>query len=223
MFLAITDWGNLGIIAGVVAGVVVGLFILAALWANRYIKVGPNEVLIISGRKRVTLDPDGTKRSVGYRVIKGGGSFVWPMIEKVNVLSLEILTIDVQTPAVYTLQGVPIIVDGVAQVKVRGDDISISTAAEQFLSKGQDEIKGISTQTLEGHLRAIIGTLSVEEVYKNRDMFAQKVQEVAATDLANMGLMIVSFTIRDIKDTQGYLDAIGKPRIAQVKRDAIIR
>jgi flotillin len=113
-------------------------------------------------------------------------------------------------------------VDGVAQIKVKGDDISISTAAEQFLSKGNDEIKNIAMQTLEGHLRAILGTMSVEEIYQNRDAFASKVQEVAAGDMANMGLGIVSFTIRDIRDSQGYLEALGKPRIAQVKRDAQI-
>jgi len=85
-----------------------------------------------------------------------------------------------------------------------------------------DDIKNIAMQTLEGHLRAILGTMTVEEIYQNRDAFAQKVQEVAAGDMGNMGLGIVSFTIRDIRDTQGYLDALGKPRIAQVKRDAQI-
>jgi len=115
-----------------------------------------------------------------------------------------------------------VMVDGVAQIKVKGDDISISTASEQFLSKGTDDIKSIAMQTLEGHLRAILGTMTVEDIYQNRDQFASKVQEVAAGDMANMGLGIVSFTIRDIRDKQGYLDALGKPRIAQVKRDAQI-
>jgi flotillin len=128
----------------------------------------------------------------------------------------------VQTPEVYTSKGVPVKVDGVAQIKVKGDDISIATAAEQFLSKNVEDIKNIAMQTLEGHLRAILGTMTVEEIYQNRDAFASKVQEVAAGDMANMGLTIVSFTIRDIRDTVGYLDALGKPRIAQVKRDAII-
>ena len=161
-----------------------------------------------------------TRATCGFRVVKGGGTFVWPVFEKVDVLSLELLTIDVQTPEVYTSKGVPVKVDGVAQIKVKGDDISIATAAEQFLSKSTDEIKNIAMQTLEGHLRAILGTMTVEEIYQNRDAFASKVQEVAAGDMANMGLTIVSFTIRDIRDTQGYLDALGKPRIAQVKRDA---
>jgi flotillin len=168
------------------------------------------------------VDPDGTKRDVGYRIVKGGGVFVWPVFEKVDILKLELMTIDVQTPEVYTSKGVPVKVDGVAQIKVKGDDVSIATAAEQFLSKGTEDIKNIAMQTLEGHLRAILGTMTVEEIYQNRDAFASKVQEVAAGDMANMGLGIVSFTIRDIRDTQGYLDALGKPRIAQVKRDAII-
>src|SRR3989449_6065108 len=200
----------------------VGAFLLLWMVLSRYTKVGPNDVLIVSGRKHRLVDPDGTVRARGFRIVKGGGTFVYPIVEKVDVLSLELLTIDVQTPEVYTSKGVPVKVDGVAQIKVKGDDISIATAAEQFLSKGTDEIKNIAMQTLEGHLRAILGTMTVEEIYQNRDAFASKVQEVAAGDMANMGLGIVSFTIRDIRDTQGYLDALGKPRIAQVKRDAQI-
>src|SRR5204862_5819643 len=185
-------------------------------------KVGPNEVLVVSGRKNRYADPDGTVRMRGFRIVKGGGTFVIPVVEKIDVLSLELLTIDVQTPEVYTSKVVPVKEDGVAQIKVNGDDISIATASEQFLSKGTEDIKNIARQTLEGHLRAILGTMTVEEIYQNRDAFASKVQEVAAGDMANMGLQIVSFTIRDIRDSQGYLDALGKPRIAQVKRDAQI-
>jgi flotillin len=214
-----TPWLKVVVAAGAVLFVV---FVIALIWASRYTKAGPNQVLIISGSKRKLTDPDGNVKEVGFRVVKGGGTFVIPVKEKVDVLSLELLTIDVQTPEVYTSKGVPVKVDGVAQIKVKGDDISIATAAEQFLSKSVDDIKNIAMQTLEGHLRAILGTMTVEEIYQNRDAFASKVQEVAAGDMANMGLGIVSFTIRDIRDTQGYLDALGKPRIAQVKRDAII-
>src|SRR5436309_601545 len=209
-------------IAFPIVGIVIVIFVFLAIWAGRYTKVGPNQVLVVSGRKHTYADPDGTVLSRGFRIVKGGGTFVIPVVEKVDLLSLELLTIDVQTPEVYTSKGVPVRVDGVAQIKVKGDDVSIATAAEQFLSKGTDEIKNIATQTLEGHLRAILGTMTVEEIYQNRDAFASKVQEVAAGDMANMGLGIVSFTIRDIRDTQGYLDALGKPRIAQVKRDAQI-
>ena len=209
-------------VGGAVAVVVFVFFMFVAIWASRYTKVGPNQVLVISGRKHRIVDPDGTAHEVGFRIVKGGGVFVWPVYEKVDILSLELLTIDVQTPEVYTSKGVPVRVDGVAQIKVKGDDVSIATSAEQFLSKGTEDIKNIAMQTLEGHLRAILGTMTVEDIYQNRDAFAAKVQEVAAGDMANMGLGIVSFTIRDIRDNQGYLEALGKPRIAQVKRDAQI-
>src|SRR2546423_764394 len=213
---------NLGVIVVSIVAILLVVFILLAIWAGRYTKVGPNQVLVVSGRKHSYVDPDGTVQARGFRIVKGGGTFVIPVVEKVDLLSLELLTIDVNTPEVYTSKGVPVRVDGVAQIKVKGDDISISTASEQFLSKGVDDIKNIAMQTLEGHLRAILGTMTVEDIYQNRDAFASKVQEVAAGDMANMGLGIVSFTIRDIKDSQGYLDALGKPRIAQVKRDAQI-
>src|SRR6516162_3514566 len=212
-----TTW----VIGGVAAFLVV-FFIFLGIWASRYTKVGPNQVLVVSGGKHSVIDADGTAREIGFRIVKGGGTFVMPIKEKVDILSLELLTIDVQTPEVYTSKGVPVRVDGVAQIKVKGDDVSIRTAAEQFLSKNTDDIKNIAMQTLEGHLRAILGTMTVEDIYQNRDAFASKVQEVAAGDMANMGMGIVSFTIRDIRDSQGYLDALGKPRIAQVKRDAQI-
>src|SRR5437899_10527205 len=213
---------SIALIPIVIAVLGVGAFLLIWMVLSRYTKVGPNQVLVISGKKHRMTDPDGQTREVGFRVVKGGGVLVWPVFEKVDILSLELLTIDVQTPEVYTSKGVPVRVDGVAQIKVKGDDISIATAAEQFLSKGVDDIKNVATQTLEGHLRAILGTMTVEDIYQNRDAFASKVQEVAAGDMANMGLSIVSFTIRDIRDGQGYLEALGKPRIAQVKRDAQI-
>jgi flotillin len=203
-------------------GIIIVVLLVVFVYIARYSKAGPNEVLVVSGRKHKVVDADGQAHTRGFRIVKGGGTFVWPVIEKVDILSLELLTIDVQTPEVYTSKGVPVKVDGVAQIKVKGDDVSIATASEQFLSKGVEEIKNIAMQTLEGHLRAILGTMTVEEIYQNRDAFASKVQEVAAGDMANMGLGIVSFTIRDIRDTQGYLDALGKPRIAQVKRDAVI-
>src|SRR2546426_4737249 len=220
--LILAEIGHIPLIIGGVAAVVFVGFMFLGIWASRYTKVGPNQVLVISGRKHQVVDPDGTTRFVGFRIVKGGGVFVWPVYEKVDILSLELLTIDVQTPEVYTSKGVPVKVDGVAQIKVKGDDISIATASEQFLSKGTEEIKNIAMQTLEGHLRAILGTMTVEEIYQNRDAFASKVQEVAAGDMANMLLGIVTFTIPDIKDSKGYLEALGKPRIAQVKRDAQI-
>jgi flotillin len=211
---------TVGVIAGGAALLVVIIFLF--IFLRHYRKVGPNEALIISGRKQRFELPDGRTGTRGYRIVKGGGTFVWPFVEKAEELSLEVMTIDVKTPEVYTAKGVPIMVDGIAQIKVRGTEQSMSTAAEQFLGRRNDEIGRVALQTVEGHLRAILGTMEVEQVYKDREAFAQRVQEVAAQDLANMGLQIVSFTLRDIRDAQGYLDALGKPRLSQVKRDAIV-
>lgn len=199
------------------------LFIVLLFVASRYQKVGPNEALIISGRGQDRLNSmTGEKERVGYRIVKGGGTIVWPVVERAEVLSLEVMTLEIETPRVYSSQGVAITVDGIAQVKVKSDEVSIATAAEQFLSKSTDEIRQVALQTLEGHLRGIVGTLTVEEIYRDRDRFAQRVQEVSAGDMANMGLGIVSFTIKDIKDEKGYLDALGITRTAEVKRDAAI-
>src|SRR3989454_6961556 len=206
----------------VVAGVIITFFLLIFAVARRYKKVGPNHVMVISGLKHKVRNQDGTVETTGFRIRKGGGAFIFPLVEKVDILSLEVMTLDFTTPEVYTKPGVPVIIDSVAQVKIRGDEQSIRTAAEQVLGKSVEEIKQIALQTVEGHLRAIIGTLTIEEIYRNRDQFASSVQEVAVADLANMGLQIVSFTLKDIHDSHGYLDALGKPRTAEVKRDATI-
>ncbi|RMH20547.1 MAG: flotillin family protein [Acidobacteria bacterium] len=209
-------------IIGVAVVVPIVFFLLILAFAKRYKKVGPNQVMVISGRKNRLRTKDGRVEETGYRIRRGGGAFIFPLIERVDMLSLEVMTLDFTTPEVYTKPGVPIVVDGVAQVKIKGDEASIRTAAEQFLGKTVGQIKEIALQTVEGHLRAIIGTLTVEEIYRNRDQFASSVQEVAVSDLANMGLEIVSFTLKDIRDSQGYLEALGKPKIAEVKRDAVI-
>jgi flotillin len=195
-------------LAGVaVLAIAVAGYLLAYLTFLR--KAGPNEVIVVSGRGRV-------------KFITGGADMVIPLFHTWNRLSLEVMTLDVTTPEVYTSQGVPILVDGVAQIKIKKDEGSLHAAAERFLGKEPQEIAKIALETVQGHLRAILGTLSVEDIYKNRDQFAQKVQEISAGDLANMGLGIDSFTIRDIRDKHGYLEALGKPRIAEVKRAAAV-
>jgi len=206
----------------VAAGILFVVFTTAGFYASRYKKVGPNQVLIISGRRREMINPvTGNQERVGFRVVKGGGSFIIPVLERVDILSMEILTIEVEVRSVYTVEGVPVHVDGVAQIKIRGEDVSIYTAAEQFLSKGPDGIVYVAHETLAGHLRGILGMLTVEEIYRDRDAFAQKVLEVSGTDLANMGLEIVSFVIKDIRDDKEYLESLGRTRTAEVKRDAV--
>ncbi len=195
------------------------MFTLVAVYASRVQKVGPNEVLVISGRQR--RNPR-TGEVEPYRIVKGGRAFIWPVLERVDRIMLEIMTIEITTENVYTKQGVAITLEGVAQIKVASDDVSIRTAAERFLSKTREEIINVAHETLAGHLRGIIGTLTVEEIYRERDKFAQSVQEVSAGDLANMGLGIDTFVIKDVRDKEGYLEALGRPRVAEVKRDATI-
>ena len=156
------------------------------------------------------------------RVKVGGRMFVLPIIQMAQMLSLEVMTLAVNTARVYTKEGVSISVDGIAQVKVGRSENAIRTAAEQFLGKTVTEIAEVALQTLEGQQRAILGTMTVEDIYRDRVTFAEQVRDVAATDMTSMGLEIVSFSIRDIQDEQGYLEALGVRRTAEVKRDAAI-
>lgn len=204
---------EIGIVLFMVLGGLFALCLLVVTFLLRLHKVGPNAVMVISGK---FCGP------TGFRVRKGGGAFVFPMFQRIDYLSLELMTLEVKTPEVYTSTGVPIIVNGVAQVKVKGDEQAIRTACEQFLGKSSEMIHSVAQETVEGHLRAIIGQMTVEEIYKDREKFSQEVQNVAQGDMANMGMQIVSFTLKDIHDNHGYLDALGKPRTAQVKRDAQI-
>ncbi len=169
---------------------------------------GPNQALIVSGGGR---EP---------KVVVGGRVFVMPFLQRVQALSLEVMTLAPSTSTVYTKEGVAVSVDGVAQVKVKGN--SILQAAQQFLGKPLREIEEVALQTLEGNQRAILGTMTVEEIYQDREGFATRVLEVGSSDMDNMGLEIVSYTIRDIQDEQGYLEALGIPRTAEVKRNATI-
>jgi len=199
----------------VVASVLALLLVIAfAVWAHQYTKVGPNEVLIISGRRGRTDD-------VGYRIVRGGGTYVRPFREKVQRMSLELMQFDVRTPETYTVHGVPVGIDGVCMVKIDGSADGIERAAQQFLSRGPDDIVRTALQAVEGHMRAAVGGLSIEDIFKDRQKLVAAARDLAEPDLHRMGLEIVSLTVRNISDKQGYLEALGRPRTAQVKRDAI--
>jgi len=202
--------------------VLIVIVILGLAFGARYKTVGPDEAMIVTGSFLLGGDvlTDDTGRKI--KIVRGGGAFIVPVFQQSAKLSLLSHKLDVSTPEVYTEQGVPVMADGVAIIKVGSSIDDVATAAEQFIGKPTEAVKGEAQEVLEGHLRAILGTMTVEEVYRNRDKFAQEVQGVAARDLKKMGLQIVSFTIKDVRDKQGYLEALGKPRIAAVKRDAEI-
>lgn len=190
--------------------IVLGIVLLAFLMA-RYRIGKPDEALIITGS---LLGKDGIK------ILKNSGTFVIPIVQKAHKLSLLTHKLEIGTPEVYTEQGVPIKASATVLVKVGNSTESIKTAAEQYLGKSTQELEDEAQEVLEGHLRAILGTMTVEAIYKNRDDFAEQVQQVASTDLRKMGLEIVSFTIKDVSDSNGYLDALGRPQIAEVKKNA---
>ncbi|MGX7351154.1 flotillin family protein [Enterococcus canis] len=205
-----------------IAIVVFVLLMLLIVFVSKYQTAKPDEALIISGSylgsKNVHQDEGGNK----IKIVRGGGAFVLPVFQRSNRISLLSSKLDVSTPEVYTEQGVPVMCDGTSIIKIGSSVEEIATAAEQFLGKTREELENEAREVLEGHLRSILGSMTVEEIYQNRDKFSQSVQEVASVDLAKMGLIIVSFTIKEVRDKNGYLDSLGKPRIAQVKRDADI-
>jgi flotillin len=202
----------------IVIAVIVGFLISLMLISRNYIKVSPNQAAVISGRKRKLADGG----VVGYRQVRGGATLVIPFLEKVEYLNLNVITVPLTTSRAYTLNGVPVSVKAVANVKIKGDDESLRAAAERFLGMPQDEFHRLIFQTLEGHLRAILGTLTVEEINNDRQTFAQKLATEAAGDLEKMGIGMDALTIQEISDDEGYLDSLGKRRTAEVKRDAEI-
>ena len=211
------DFQNL-LIPVVIVVVVIGFLIALMLLSRNYVKVSPNQAAVISGRSRKLAD--GTV--VGYRLVRGGATLIVPFLEKVEYLNLNVLTVPLATSRAYTVQGVPVSVKAVANVKIKGDDDSMRAAAERFLGMRTDEFHKLVFQTLEGHLRAILGTLTVEEINNDRQSFAQKLTTEAAGDLEKMGIGLDALTIQEISDEEGYLDALGKRRTAEVQRDAEI-
>lgn len=175
--------------------------------------VGPNEALVVSG---------GCCGATSKKTIVGGWAWGWWFITDVQRLSLEVITLNPKCENVETAQGVQVTVTGVAQVKVMKEEKVLKIASEQFLGMNVNEMKGTILMTLEGHLRAILATLTVEEVYKDRDQFASLVREVAGMDVGRMGIEILSFTIKDVYDKVEYLASLGKTQVAAVKRDADI-
>lgn len=206
-----------------IGAIILVLALIVLLFAKQYKKVGPNEVLVISGgRKRTMIAPDGTKTKLGYRYRLGGGTFVLPFMETIDILPMEAITMNIKTPEVLTNSGVPIMAEAIAQIKIDSSDHSIRLAAEQFLGLGKEGIRSVAETVLEGKMREVMGTMTVEQIYKAQHEFSTTVTQAAQSDFSLMGLNMMSFALKDISDTQGYLDALGKPQIMAAKRDAVI-
>src|ERR1700736_4809980 len=193
----------------VIAGLLVlGLLMIVIVIAKMYRKVGPNEALIRYGMG-------------GTEVYCGKGAVIFPMVETCRDLSLELMSFDVAPQQdLYTKQGVAVTVEAVAQIKVKSDRESVLTAAEQFLTKTDQEREGLIRLVMEGHLRGIIGQLTVEEIVKQPEMVSDRMRSTCAEDMNKMGLEVISFTIKEVRDKNEYITNMGKPDVARIKRDA---
>src|SRR5271154_3723602 len=186
------------------------LIVLMGLLAKMFRKAGPNEALIVYGFR-------------GPRIIRGHGAIIFPVVENARQLSLELMSFDVAPKQdLYTKQGVAVTVEAVAQIKVRSDQESILTAAEQFLTKTPPEREGLIRLVMEGHLRGIIGQLTVEQIVKEPEMVADRMRSTCAADMSKMGLEVISFTIKEVRDQNEYITNMGRPDIARIRRDAEI-
>src|SRR2546423_11913736 len=193
----------------VIAVASVAAFLIAmSIIATWFRKVGPNQALIVYGFR-------------GTRVIKGHGTVVLPMLEHAHELSLELMSFDVAPQQdMYTKQGVAVTVEAVAQIKVKSDGESIETAAEQFLTKTPQQRESLIRLVMEGHLRGIIGQLTVEQIVKEPEMVGERMRSTCADDMTKMGLEVVSFTIKEVRDKNEYIVNMGRPDVARIKRDA---
>jgi len=193
--------------------VIIGFMVLTVLFlmtmfARLYRKAGPHEALVVYGFR-------------GTRIIKGRGTVIFPMVENYRELSLQLMSFDVAPQQdLYTKQGVAVTVEAVAQIKVKSDPESIQTAAEQFLTKTDQAREGLIRLVMEGHLRGIIGQLSVEQIVKEPEMVGDRMRGTCADDMNKMGLEVISFTIKEIRDKNEYIINMGRPDIARIKRDA---
>ncbi len=199
---------DIGLIAAITLAVLLGTLFIVSMFARLFRKAGPHEALLVYGFR-------------GTRVIKGRGTVIFPLVETCKSLSLELMSFDVAPQQdLYTNQGVAVNVEAVAQIKVKSDPESIQTAAEQFLTKTDADRLALIRLVMEGHLRGIIGQLSVEQIVKEPEMIGERMRSTCADDLNKMGLMVISFTLREVRDKNEYITNMGKPDVARIKRDA---
>ncbi len=193
----------------IIAGLMVlAILFLMAMFARLYRKAGPHEALVVYGFR-------------GTRIVKGQGTVIFPMIESYHELSLQLMSFDVAPQQdLYTMQGVAVTVEVVAQIKVKSDPESIRTASEQFLTKSDQDREALIRLVMEGHLRGIIGQLSVEQIVKEPEMVGDRMRATCADDMSKMGLEVISFTIKEVRDKNEYISNMGRPDIARIKRDA---
>ena len=194
---------------GVIVAIIV-VFVLLRIGGSLLRKVGPNQALIVYG-------------SGGTKIITGGAQLVIPLYQRAQEFPLELMSFDVApTQDLYTSQGVAVNVEAVTQIKVRSDQESIRTAAEQFLSKPQEDRENLIRLVMEGHLRGIVGQLTVEDLVKDPENVGGKMLKTVTPDMEKMGLEVISFTIKDVRDKNDYIANMGRPQIVENRKRADI-
>ncbi|RJO61030.1 MAG: flotillin family protein [Dehalococcoidia bacterium] len=211
----------------IVGLVVLMLAIIIRMLRANYIKVPPHLVAVVSGRQHriVTRNENGEEQTVtvGYRLVRGGATLVIPFLERKDELDLRVITIpNLAVQEAITREGVPLSIKAVANIKVGSEDTLLINAVERLIGKSQEEIRQMAYEALEGHLRSMLGTLSIEEINSDRAAFQQRMINESQSDLARLGLKIDILTVKELSDSQGYLAALGLKRTAEVKRDAEI-
>jgi flotillin len=213
--LAIIEPGAFGALAAIL---ILG-FVTVLLVIKRVLYVcQPSEVLVFSGRQRMA----GNNRVAGYRIIRGGRGIRVPLFETVDRMDLTNMIIEVRVQNAYSKGGIPLSVQGVANIKVPGEEPLLNNCLERFLGKSRDEIMKIARETLEGNLRGVLAGLTPEQVNKDKEEFASKLAEEAEQDLSRLGLVMDTLKIQNVSDDVGYLDAIGRQVSATVRRNAQI-
>jgi flotillin len=199
--------------------VILALFAIARIMARNYIKVPPNRVLVLYGRRYKW--PDGTVR--GFKLITGGAAFRIPLLEQWEMLPTDAFQVKFQVTNVPSKEGVRVTVAAVASLKIGTEISMLEAAVNRFLSrKNLAEIEQFAQEIMEGGLRGVVATLTVEQLVQERVQFGNRVQEGVSDDLQKLGLIIDNFLIQDVSDEGGYIDALGKKRTAEVQRDAEI-
>ena len=204
---------------GALAGILLLGFVTILMVIKRVLYVcQPSEVLIFSGRRRVSSNG----QIAGYRIIRGGRGIRVPLFETVDRMDLTNMIIEVRVQNAYSKGGIPLSVQGVANIKVPGEEPLLNNCLERFLGKSRDEIMKIARETLEGNLRGVLAGLTPEQVNKDKEEFAAKLAEEAEQDLSRLGLVMDTLKIQNVSDDVGYLDAIGRQISAQIRRNAQI-
>ncbi|HEX7702374.1 MAG TPA: SPFH domain-containing protein [Kofleriaceae bacterium] len=203
------------VIGGVVAGVIV-LLLLTVIYRYLLRICRPNEILIFSGRKHTTEDG----RTVGYRVVFGGRGMRIPVVETVNRMDVSLISVPIAVQGAYSEGGIPLNVHAIANIKVSTDHRFVGNAIERFLGKDRTEIARVVKETLEGHLRGVLATMTPEELNEDRLKFSKHLELSAGPDLEKLGLELDVLKIQHVADDGNYLESIGRSRIAEILRTA---